>query len=47
MRKLDESGPRMPFCSCSMATVGARNALSQVEIFGKAAGVTGLVMTEA
>jgi len=44
MRKLDESAPHAVLLVLD-ATVG-QNALSQVEIFGKAAGVTGLVMTK-
>lgn len=44
MRKIDESAPHAVLLVLD-ATVG-QNALSQVEIFGKAAGVTGLVMTK-
>ena len=44
MRKVD-AARRTPCCSVLDATVG-QNALSQVEIFGRVAGVTGLVMTK-
>ena len=44
MKKLDESAPHAVLLVLD-ATVG-QNALSQVEIFGKVAGVTGLVMTK-
>jgi fused signal recognition particle receptor len=44
IRKVDESAPHAVLLVLD-ATVG-QNALSQVEIFGKIAGVTGLVMTK-
>jgi fused signal recognition particle receptor len=44
MRKLDPAAPHAVLLVLD-ATVG-QNALSQVEIFGKIAGVTGLVMTK-
>jgi fused signal recognition particle receptor len=44
MKKVDASAPHAVLLVLD-ATVG-QNALSQVEIFGKAAGVTGLVMTK-
>lgn len=44
MKKVDESAPHAVLLVLD-ATVG-QNALSQVEIFGKSAGVTGLVMTK-
>jgi len=44
MRKIDATAPHAVLLVLD-ATVG-QNALSQVEIFGKAAGVTGLVMTK-
>lgn len=44
MRKLDPAAPHAVLLVLD-ATVG-QNALSQVEIFGKVAGVTGLVMTK-
>ncbi len=44
MRKLDAGAPHAVLLVLD-ATVG-QNALSQVEIFGKTAGVTGLVMTK-
>ena len=44
IRKLDASAPHAVLLVLD-ATVG-QNALSQVEIFGKTAGVTGLVMTK-
>ena len=44
MRKSDESAPHAVLLVLD-ATVG-QNALSQVEIFGRVAGVTGLVMTK-
>jgi fused signal recognition particle receptor len=44
IKKLDESAPHATLLVLD-ATVG-QNALSQVEIFGKQAGVTGLVMTK-
>jgi fused signal recognition particle receptor len=44
MRKVDPSAPHATLLTLD-ATVG-QNALSQVEIFGKVAGVTGLVMTK-
>lgn len=44
MRKLDAEAPHAVLLVLD-ATVG-QNALSQVEIFGKVAGVTGLVMTK-
>jgi fused signal recognition particle receptor len=44
MKKLDESAPHAVLLVLD-ATVG-QNAISQVEIFGKVAGVTGLVMTK-
>ena len=44
MKKSDESAPHAVLLVLD-ATVG-QNALSQVEIFGKIAGVTGLVMTK-
>ncbi|MFN8829284.1 MAG: signal recognition particle-docking protein FtsY [Labrys sp. (in: a-proteobacteria)] len=44
IRKIDESAPHAVLLVLD-ATVG-QNALSQVEIFGKIAGVTGLVMTK-
>jgi fused signal recognition particle receptor len=44
MKKVDESAPHAVLLVLD-ATVG-QNALSQVEIFGKVAGVTGLVMTK-
>lgn len=44
MKKVDESAPHAVLLVLD-ATVG-QNALSQVEIFGRAAGVTGLVMTK-
>jgi fused signal recognition particle receptor len=44
MKKLDASAPHAVLLVLD-ATVG-QNALSQVEIFGKTAGVTGLVMTK-
>jgi fused signal recognition particle receptor len=44
MKKVDESAPHAVLLVLD-ATVG-QNALSQVEVFGKVAGVTGLVMTK-
>ncbi|MDJ1159729.1 signal recognition particle-docking protein FtsY [Chelatococcus sp. SYSU_G07232] len=44
MKKLDESAPHAVLLVLD-ATTG-QNAVSQVEIFGKTAGVTGLVMTK-
>jgi fused signal recognition particle receptor len=44
MKKLDASAPHAVLLVLD-ATVG-QNALSQVEVFGKIAGVTGLVMTK-
>ena len=44
MKKLDDSAPHAVLLALD-ATVG-QNALSQVEIFGRVAGVTGLVMTK-
>jgi fused signal recognition particle receptor len=44
IKKLDETAPHAVLLVLD-ATVG-QNALSQVEIFGKTAGVTGLVMTK-
>jgi fused signal recognition particle receptor len=44
LRKLDETAPHAVLLVLD-ATTG-QNALSQVEIFGKTAGVTGLVMTK-
>ncbi|SFJ97749.1 signal recognition particle-docking protein FtsY [Methylocapsa palsarum] len=44
VRKVDESAPHAVLLVLD-ATVG-QNALSQVEIFGRVAGVTGLVMTK-
>ncbi len=44
IRKMDETAPHAVLLILD-ATVG-QNALSQVEIFGKVAGVTGLVMTK-
>lgn len=44
MKKVDESAPHAVLLVLD-ATVG-QNALSQVEIFGRVAGVTGLVMTK-
>ena len=44
MKKLDPEAPHAVLLVLD-ATVG-QNALSQVEIFGRAAGVTGLVMTK-
>ncbi|MGL4242241.1 MAG: signal recognition particle-docking protein FtsY, partial [Beijerinckiaceae bacterium] len=44
IRKLDETAPHATLLVLD-ATVG-QNALSQVDIFGKQAGVTGLVMTK-
>ncbi len=44
MRKVDPTAPHATLLTLD-ATVG-QNALSQVEIFGKVAGVTGLVMTK-
>ena len=44
MRKLDAEAPHAVLLVLD-ATVG-QNAMSQVEIFGKVAGVTGLVMTK-
>ena len=44
MKKVDPSAPHAVLLVLD-ATVG-QNALSQVEIFGKVAGVTGLVMTK-
>jgi fused signal recognition particle receptor len=44
MRKLDESAPHAVLLVLD-ATVG-QNALSQVELFGRTAGVTGLAMTK-
>lgn len=44
MRKLDATAPHAVLLVLD-ATVG-QNALSQVEVFGKVAGVTGLVMTK-
>ncbi|MGL5136928.1 MAG: signal recognition particle-docking protein FtsY, partial [Beijerinckiaceae bacterium] len=44
IRKLDETAPHAALLVLD-ATVG-QNALSQVEIFGKTAGITGLVMTK-
>ena len=44
MKKVDESAPHAVLLVLD-ATVG-QNALSQVEVFGKIAGVTGLVMTK-
>jgi fused signal recognition particle receptor len=44
MRKVDPSAPHAALLVLD-ATVG-QNALSQVEIFGKIAGITGLVMTK-
>jgi fused signal recognition particle receptor len=43
-KKLDETAPHSVILTLD-ATTG-QNALSQVEIFGKTAGVTGLVMTK-
>jgi fused signal recognition particle receptor len=44
IRKIDESAPHAVLLVLD-ATVG-QNAISQAEIFGKIAGVTGLVMTK-
>ena len=44
MKKVDASAPHAVLLVLD-ATVG-QNALSQVEVFGKTAGVTGLVMTK-
>jgi fused signal recognition particle receptor len=44
LKKVDESAPHATLLVLD-ATVG-QNALSQVELFGKSAGVTGLVMTK-
>ena len=44
MRKIDPEAPHAVLLVLD-ATVG-QNALSQVEIFGRTAGVTGLVMTK-
>ena len=44
MKKIDDSAPHAVLLVLD-ATVG-QNALSQVEIFGRVAGVTGLVMTK-
>jgi fused signal recognition particle receptor len=44
IRKVDESAPHAVLLVLD-ATVG-QNALSQVDLFGKTAGVTGLVMTK-
>jgi fused signal recognition particle receptor len=44
MRKIEPTAPHAVLLVLD-ATVG-QNALSQVELFGKAAGVTGLVMTK-
>ena len=44
MKKVDASSPHAVLLVLD-ATVG-QNALSQVEVFGKIAGVTGLVMTK-
>jgi fused signal recognition particle receptor len=44
MKKLDPAAPHAVLLVLD-ATVG-QNALSQVEVFGKIAGVTGLVMTK-
>jgi fused signal recognition particle receptor len=44
MKKLDAGAPHAVLLVLD-ATVG-QNALSQVEVFGKTAGVTGLVMTK-
>ena len=44
IRKIDADAPHAVLLVLD-ATVG-QNALSQVEIFGKVAGVTGLVMTK-
>jgi len=44
MRKVDASAPHAVLLVLD-ATVG-QNALSQVDVFGKVAGVTGLVMTK-
>jgi fused signal recognition particle receptor len=44
MKKLDDAAPHAVLLVLD-ATVG-QNALSQVEVFGKIAGVTGLVMTK-
>ena len=44
MKKVDASAPHAVLLVLD-ATVG-QNALSQVEVFGKIAGVTGLVMTK-
>ena len=44
MKKIDAEAPHAVLLVLD-ATVG-QNALSQVEIFGKVAGVTGLVMTK-
>ena len=44
MKKLDPAAPHAVLLVLD-ATVG-QNALSQVEVFGKTAGVTGLVMTK-
>jgi fused signal recognition particle receptor len=44
IKKIDESAPHSVLLTLD-ATTG-QNALSQVEIFGKTAGVTGLVMTK-
>jgi fused signal recognition particle receptor len=44
MKKLDASAPHAVLLVLD-ATVG-QNAMSQVEIFGRVAGVTGLVMTK-
>ena len=44
LKKLDEAAPHAVLLVLD-ATVG-QNALSQVEVFGKTAGVTGLVMTK-
>jgi fused signal recognition particle receptor len=44
MKKVDASAPHAVLLVLD-ATVG-QNALSQVEIFGKVVGVTGLVMTK-
>ena len=44
MRKIDPDAPHASLLVID-ATVG-QNALSQVEIFGRVAGITGLVMTK-
>ena len=44
MKKVDSAAPHAVLLALD-ATVG-QNALNQVEIFGKVAGVTGLVMTK-